>query len=327
LVLVGGTLLAAVCFLLAGISTGVVGLLAALLVGGIGASVQHPIASSMIASAYAGARSRAALGIYNFTGDIGKFALPAITALLLTVMPWRSALWILAGLGIIVALLLFVFAPQELEQPGTPSTPRESEYAVAEGGPRSAPAVPARGGFRLLLVISLIDSAGRMGFLTFLPFLLQAKGASIAEIGIALSLVFAGGALGKLVRLSRGDPGRAWHGGGYRGTHGRGHTGSAPDLPRWQLRAIAPYRHRSQRYIIGPLRDGAGAVTPEGRTRAFGIFYTGTAGAAALAPPVMGAFGDRFGVPNTMVAIAISVLATIPLAAALNPLLARHHQG
>ena len=41
IVLVTGTLLAACCFLLAGIST-VVGLLVALLLGGVGASVQHP---------------------------------------------------------------------------------------------------------------------------------------------------------------------------------------------------------------------------------------------------------------------------------------------
>ncbi len=68
-------------------------------------------------------------------------------------------------------------------------------------------------------------------------------------------------------------------------------------------------------------------VAPGARTRAFGLFYTGTAGAAALAPPVIGAFGDRFGVPDTMVAIAVGVLATIPLAIVLNPLLARHHRG
>ena len=38
-----------------------------------------------------------------------------------------------------------------------------------------------------------------MGFLTFLPFILTAKGASLPLIGIALTLVFAGGAAGKLV--------------------------------------------------------------------------------------------------------------------------------
>jgi FSR family fosmidomycin resistance protein-like MFS transporter len=64
-------------------------------------------------------------------------------------------------------------------------------------------------------------------------------------------------------------------------------------------------------------------VSREARTRAFGIFYTGTAGASALAPPVMGLFGDRFGVPSTLAGIAIGVLATIPLAVILNPMLVR----
>ena len=45
----------------------------------------------------------------------------------------------------------------------------------------------------------MIDSATRMGFLTFLPFLLKLKGADLPTIGIALTLVFAGGAAGKLV--------------------------------------------------------------------------------------------------------------------------------
>jgi hypothetical protein len=56
-----------------------------------------------------------------------------------------------------------------------------------------------RGGFVLLLTIGIIDSATRMSFLTFLPFLLQANGAGTPEIGLALSLLFAGGAAGKLV--------------------------------------------------------------------------------------------------------------------------------
>ena len=53
--------------------------------------------------------------------------------------------------------------------------------------------------FPLLLSIGVIDSATRMGLLTFLPFLLTAKGASLPTIGLALTLVFVGGAVGKLV--------------------------------------------------------------------------------------------------------------------------------
>ncbi|MFX8262341.1 hypothetical protein ABTL46_21045, partial [Acinetobacter baumannii] len=54
-----------------------------------------------------------------------------------------------------------------------------------------------RGGFALLLAIGVLDSGVRMGFLTFLPFLLGAKGAELPLVGLALTLTFLGGALGK----------------------------------------------------------------------------------------------------------------------------------
>jgi MFS transporter, FSR family, fosmidomycin resistance protein len=192
-VLVGGTTLAASCFLLAGVSTGLTGLLAALLLGGVGASVQHPIAAGLVSSAFDGVRSRTALGVYNFSGDIGKMALPALTALLLTLMPWRPALWIVAGIGIVVAIFVLLVAPRSIDPAPVPQATRPADVAS------SAQRVSMTFGFRLLFAISLIDSAARMGFLTFLPFLLQAKGAAIGEIGLGLTLVFAGGAAGKLV--------------------------------------------------------------------------------------------------------------------------------
>ena len=56
-----------------------------------------------------------------------------------------------------------------------------------------------RGGFWLLFVIGVLDTGVRMGLLTFLPFLLKARGVSLPAIGLALALVFIGGAVGKFV--------------------------------------------------------------------------------------------------------------------------------
>ena len=58
--------------MLAGASAGFAMLLGALLICGIGSSTQHPIASAMVARAFAGPRSLKALGTYNFIGDLGK---------------------------------------------------------------------------------------------------------------------------------------------------------------------------------------------------------------------------------------------------------------
>src|SRR5215213_8685176 len=59
------------------------GALAALrgLYAGAGSATQHPLASAAVSRAY-GAAARGPLGTYNFTGDLGKAALPAFAALL-----------------------------------------------------------------------------------------------------------------------------------------------------------------------------------------------------------------------------------------------------
>src|SRR5689334_3865985 len=85
-----GTALAGAGYLIAGASTGFALLVAALMIGGAGSSVQHPIAANLVAQAFPGRRSRSALATYNFSGDLGKMAFPAATAALLTLLPWRS---------------------------------------------------------------------------------------------------------------------------------------------------------------------------------------------------------------------------------------------
>jgi MFS transporter, FSR family, fosmidomycin resistance protein len=66
-------------------------------------------------------------------------------------------------------------------------------------------------------------------------------------------------------------------------------------------------------------------VQPEKRTRAFGIFYTGTIGSGAVAPAVYGLLGDAIGVSMTLIVVAAICLLTIPLAMALRPDLANSH--
>jgi MFS transporter, FSR family, fosmidomycin resistance protein len=316
LVLAGGTALAAVCFLMAGQSTGVAGLLAALVVGGVGASVQHPVASAMVARAYGGARSRAALGFYNFTGDVGKMVMPPLAVGLFALMAWRPALWVVSGMGLAVAALVIALAPPSAH--------------AAEVGHRPAPdgtqadTAPSPRGFRLLLAIGAVDNASRSGFLTFLPFLLQAKGATLPIIALALSLVLAGGAAGKLVC-------------GYLGarlgvlatvilTEGCTAAGIVTllalplEASLMALPLIGVALNGTSSVLYGSVPE---LVAPQARTRAFGIFYTGTIAASASAPPVLGLFADRLGVPTTMTAIAVAVLATLPLAVVLNPLLPR----
>ncbi len=190
LVLGLGTALAGIGYLIAGASAGFAMLLGALVIGGLGSGVQHPISANLVSQAFPGPRSRQALAGYNFSGDLGKMAFPAATAWLLTLMSWRAATTVIGIVGLIAAVAI-------LAARGLPG--RATQPTASADSPEIEIAPPSGRGFPLLLSIAMIDSATRMGFLTFLPFLLKLKGAGLAEIGVALTLIFTGGACGKLV--------------------------------------------------------------------------------------------------------------------------------
>src|SRR5437762_12788821 len=170
-VLAFGTALAGTGYCLAGASAGFGLLVLALFVGGLGASAQHPLASTLMARAFAGPRSMKALGTYNFAGDIGKMTVPAALSLLLVVMPWRPALALLGVVGLLAAVAIVLLTPRYGAEPAV-----EKAAADTDGVARGA---RHRFAFPVLLSIGMIDSATRMGFLLFLPFVLTAKGASL----------------------------------------------------------------------------------------------------------------------------------------------------
>jgi MFS family permease len=313
-VLALGTALAGIGYVFGGFSVGVVTLVAALFIGGLGASTQHPLGSSLIAQAFAGQRSRTALGTYNFAGDIGKMTVPALASLLLLVLPWRQALIVLGSLGLIAATAIFVLMPRLRE--AAPAAKKADRPARPLGRLHAL-------GFPLLLSVGIIDSATRMAFLTFLPFVLTAKGASVQTVGLSLTLVFAGGAAGKLVcafiGARIGTVATVWL---TETVTAVGIVALLP-LPLEAAMVLLP--------IVGIALNGTSSVlygsvpdlvTPEKRTRAFGIFYTGTIGAGAVSPAFYGLLGDAVGVPSALVAVAAIVLVTLPLTLMLRPALA-----
>ncbi|MGA8552163.1 MAG: MFS transporter, partial [Stellaceae bacterium] len=201
--------------------------------------------------------------------------------------------------------------------------PNEAPAPAAETVDDAAPRASGRG-FPLLLAIGILDSATRMGFLTFLPFLLRAKGADLPVIGVALSLIFAGGAAGKLAC-------------GFLGarlgvvpaiflTEGLTAAGILILLPLSLMAALVVLP------LVGIVLNGTSSVlygtVPElvaadRRARAFSIFYTGTVGAGALSPALYGLISDAAGVSRMMVIVAAAVLLTLPLSWALRPALRR----
>ena len=264
-----------------------------------------------MARTFSGSRSLKALGGYNFAGDIGKMTVPALASLMLVAMPWRPALIVLGAAGFVAALLILLLTPR-VTQAATVSAPKAEAVAKAPRIRRYA--------FPTLLSIGVIDSATRMGFLTFLPFILTAKGASLPTIGIALTLVFAGGAVGKLVCAFIG---------GRIGAIGTVFLTEIMTLILILL--ILPASLEAALAILpilGIALNGTSSVLygsvpelvePEKRTRAFGIFYTGTIGAGAIAPVLYGVVSDSIGLTGGVIVVAALVILTLPLALALRP--------
>jgi MFS transporter, FSR family, fosmidomycin resistance protein len=315
LVLALGTALAGLGYCLAGMSTGFAMLLGALLIGGIGSSTQHTIASSLVARSFAGPYSLRALGAYNFAGDLGKMTLPAVLSLMLLVMAWRPALGLLGVLGIAVAAVILFVAPR-YEPKDTATLSGEQRADIGRE--------PQPVAFGMLTTLGVIDSATRMGFLLFLPFVLTDKGATLQTVGLAMTLVFAGGAAGKLVCAFVGARigviATVWL---TEGMTAAGILALFP-LPLWGALILLP--------LIGVALNGTSSVLygsvpdlvrPQWRTRALSIFYTGTIGSSAIAPVLFGRVGDALGVWHALELVAAFVLLTLPLAALLRRPLSR----
>jgi len=279
-----------------------------LVIGGFGESVQHPLSSTLISNAYADIEQRrAALSIFNTSGDIGKLVFPAVAALLISLFNWPAASRIMGLFGVAVAFtLIFLSMP-------TLSLTCDVKIETNDTHPRNS-IWQGNGPFVALLTLGIVDSATRMGFLTFLPFLLRDKGANIAVTGLALSLIFAGGIAGKFfcgilatrigvlrtVLITEGLTAVCiW---------------STIVLPLGAVLVLSP--------VLGLALNGTSSVlygsvpelvSQEIRNHSFAVFYTATIGSGAIAPILYGFVGDLAGLIPTLVVIGTLVLAALPL--------------
>jgi MFS family permease len=306
-VLAGGTALIAVGYGLAGLTGSLYGVIVGLLLAGLGGATQHPIASTLVAGAFPAQRSRAALGTYNFTGDVGKVALPAVFALVAAALGWRQAMMVTAAIAVVGAGLIFL-------------TLQSAEMAAKAKGGTAIEGRDRPWAFWLLFAIHVADSAVRSGFLIFLPFMLQAKGADLPTIGLALSLLFAGGAAGKLVM--------GWLGARLGVVRSVVLTEVATTVLILALLPLSLTPALALLPAVGVMLNGTSSVLygtipefvkVERRTHAFAVFYTGGSVAGASSPFLFGLLGDHIGLQSALMAVGALALLTVPLVAALRP--------
>jgi FSR family fosmidomycin resistance protein-like MFS transporter len=306
-VLAIGTALIAVGYGLAGLAGSLYGVVIGLLLAGLGGSTQHPIGSSLVSAAFSGLRSRTALGTYNFTGDVGKVLLPALFAVIAAALGWQQALIVVAALAVLGAgIILGTLRPVPLHDKGD-----EAKAKAGQDRPWA---------YWLLFAIHIADDLVRTGFLIFLPFLLRDKGADVPTIGLGLSLLFAGGAAGKLVMGWVGD-----------------RLGVVPSVILTEaattalillLLPVSLPLVLALLPVVGLMLNGTSSVlygtvpefvSPGRRTQAFAIFYTGGSVAGATGPLLAGLLGDATSLPIALAVVACIALTTLPMVWALRP--------
>jgi FSR family fosmidomycin resistance protein-like MFS transporter len=306
--LVLSTVVAATGFTAMALPLGFPGLCVGLMLAGLGSSIQHPRGSLLVTDTYAPA-SRGALGVYNFSGDLGKAMLPAAAALLLPILAWRSVIGLMAALGFAVACGLLALVPQT-------SSPSPRSNTVAHGASRS--------GFTLLMTIGAFDTATRMGYLLFLPFLIHARGGTSPDVGLGLALLFIGGALGKATCSWLGEHL------GVVGSVVATETATALLIVATLFTPLVPMLVILP--LLGIVLNGTSSVlygtvpelAPNGDAgRAFALFYTGVIGTGGLAPIAYGAIADHSSRTIGVFAAAATAALIVPMVLGLRPSLRR----
>jgi len=307
-VIAGGTLGLAGGFLLLSISYTFLTTLFSLIFAKGTAGGQHGLASSVLSRVFEVSGRRAAMGTYNFSGDLGKVCLPFLVALLINLWSWRQAIFILSLGGSTAGIVLWVLARQNDGHP--PPFPPVEKVAVKISGW----GIRNRKSFFALLGIGVIDLAARTALLTFLPFLFLQKGIPATQVGFAITLLFAGGAMGKFACGVLAE----WF-------------GIIPMVVGTEILTTVGILslHWSSTSVIwfilpfvGVVLNGTSSVlyatvaeiiSPTGRSRGYGLYYAITLGCGAVSPMIYGLVTDSMGLPFTIMSTALMVLITIPL--------------
>ena len=320
ILLVGGTALAGAAFILTGLSSGFLALLLTLFLAGLGQSVQHPLCSSILSTAFSADRRRGALGTYNFAGDLGKFTIAGSTSLVLAAgVAWQAPA-IGFGAMLVLGAGLLMFALIWTNAGGLPAVPESADIKKAKGW-----GITDRGGFVSLCAIGAIDSATRAGVLTFVAFLMLAKGVSEGWALQAIPAVLVGGMVGKLACGYLAD--RI----GVIRTVVITEVATAIGiilvvvLPNIAAFALLPLLgialNGTSSVLYGTIGD---LVESDRQSRAFGLFYTLISICGVAAPLAYGMLGQWTGIETALTIAACLVLLTFPFALALRPAVARH---
>lgn len=303
-----GTAASGLAFIALGQSAGFAAILIALFFAGFGSAFQHPLCSTLISHAYPGSGRRAALGTYNFFGDVGKFAFGgAVSLLFVAGVPWQVPITVFGALALACALLVLVALDATAGRSKTVKS--EKEAAVKSGW-----GIRNRAGFTALCLIEIVDTSIRTGFLTFIAFLMLAKDLPAGWAALSVPLILIGGMAGKLAC-----------------GHLAEHFGIVRTVVLTEvctgvgilLMLVLP---DAAAYLVLPLLgialNGTSSVLyatigdvidPDRLPRAFGLFYTINSVCGLIVPLVFGYIGDTLGISSSIAICGFLAFLTLPL--------------
>lgn len=309
-----GTLLSGLAFIALGFANGFWAIVIALFFAGIGSAVQHPLSSTIISHTHPGEGRRIALGTYNFAGDVGKFVFGGIVSLCVFAgISWQMPVVGFGVATIITSVMIFLWIANSHTH--TSATPKPK---IRGWGIRNKPA------FAALCGVDILDSMTRTGFLTFIAFLLIAKGVPDGWAALAVPLVLVGGMAGKyfcgvlaervgvirtivITELATGAGILA--------------TLALPGMVSFFLLPFVGVALQGTSSVIyGTIGD---LVDEDKLPRAFAAVYTVGAVCGIIAPLGYGLLGDTIGIEKTIAIAGGVVLLALPLALVLRAAIAR----
>ncbi len=304
-----GTACAGIGFVALGFASGFIAILIALFIAGLGSAFQHPLSSSMISNAYPVEGRRIALGTYNFAGDVGKVGVASLFSVLIAAgMGWQAPAMATGVVALAAAVIFYAL----LRSAGVGNRPRRVRSNAAQEG-IGGWGLSNREGFIALTTIEIVDSSMRSAFLTFVAFLMLAKGLPEGWALMSVPLAAAGGMAGKLAcgfLAERFGPVKTIA--ATQATCAAGIVALVylPGLSAYVLLPLVGLAlNGTSSALYGTVGD---VVEPEKVSRAFGLFYTVGSTCGVIAPLAYGVLADQVGIETTVLAIAIVTFAFLP---------------
>lgn len=164
--------------------------------------------------------------------------------------------------------------------------------------------------------MGVLDASVRSALLTFVPFLLIDKGLTATQASLMLTVVFAGGAAGKLGCGILADK--------LGNTTMVALTESMTGILILLLLPAGQWTMLPLLFCVGFFLNGTSSVLLDGvaelfdatkRSRGYGLYFTIYLGAGAIGPIAYGTIGDAWSLPIVFFAMALASLAIVPMTA------------